>query len=220
MKQEGHIGVSLLVASPFVFALVVTGNIGLSILFVLTVSIISNLPDIDIWVSRSIVNKVLDIQHRGVTHTILFATIIGFITGLVYYTIGIHSFSYINFLVGFISGYMSIVSHILADLFNPTGVKFMPSIMNSSYSWDMFNYNNIIANFGFLLIGFYSIVISYSLLSDIQISIVIANYIIAIISSFVIIYLSKRISWKYNGRGIKYLDYLRPRKLIKKIIKF
>jgi inner membrane protein len=220
MKQEGHIGVSLLTVSPIVLAFVMTDNIRLSILFVLTVSIISNFPDIDIWISRSFINKILGIKHRGVTHTILFSTIIGILTGLIYYSIGIHSVDYVNFTVGFMAGFLSIVSHIFADLFNPTGVKFMPSMMDSNYSWSMFNYNNVIANFGFLIIGIYSIAISYSLLSTLPISIIISNYIILIVFSLITLYLSKKVSWKYNGRGIKQLNYLRPRKLIKTIFRF
>jgi len=78
---------------------------------------ISSLPDIDLeWQKRG-----FPIHHRGPTHSILFALIVGILLGgLLWY--GYHEMSW--FVIGFIAGGLGIISHLIGDSF--TYMEFKP----------------------------------------------------------------------------------------------
>lgn len=216
MKQEGHIGLSLLTISPIVLLLVLTENITLSLLFIFTVAILSTLPDIDIVIQGSIINKILGIKHRGITHTVLFSLIIGSITTVIYYSFNT---TFLFAYIGFFAGFIGIISHILGDITTSTGVNIAPRYNNSNYSFDWFNYNNVIANYGFFVLGAYSVVLPYTLDYNISNYLLISNYIILSFLLAVNIILAKKISWRYKRGSIPYLKYLRLRNMIKLIFR-
>lgn len=216
MKQEGHIGLSLLTISPIILILVLTENTLLSLLFISTVAILSTLPDIDIVIQGSIINKVLGIQHRGITHTILFSLIIGLITTVIYYTINT---TLLFAFVGFLAGFIGILSHIFGDIMTPTGVNYAPRYKNDNYSFDLFNYNNVIANYGFFVLGIYSVVLPYALNYNMDLSLIVGNYLILSVLLVFNIFLAQKISWRYKRGSIPYLKYLRLRNMIKLIFR-
>ncbi|WP_049972703.1 metal-dependent hydrolase [Haladaptatus cibarius] len=71
MYRHGHLGITLLILAPISYALVQTGQFALTGLLVLGVLIIEPLPDNDHWVPG--------LSHRGVSHSLLTAGVIGLI---------------------------------------------------------------------------------------------------------------------------------------------
>lgn len=197
MKQEGHLGYSLIINSPIIIGLNYIGYPSVSFLFTICIVVFCNFPDIDVKIERSRINRILNIEHRGITHTLLFCFVFGLLFGSVFSLI-INPIS-ISFPVGFLTGFMCIFSHILGDIFTPSGINISPLVLDKNYSLNMFNYNNIIANYGLLLTGSYTLILSYST-QHLETDVFIINYILAVILSVLIILISSRISWKYNGR--------------------
>lgn len=218
MKQEGHIGLSLLTISPIILLLVLTENITLSLLSIFTVAILSTLPDIDIVIQGSIINKILGIKHRGITHTVLFSLIIGSITTVIYYSFNT---TFLFAFIGFSAGFISIFSHIIGDIITPTGVNFIPLYMDSNYSFDLYNYNNVIGNFGIFILGLYSAVLPFVFISNVEVSdlIIFLNYIMLLFLLSVILVLANKISWRYKRSTIPYIKYLRLRNIVKLVFR-
>lgn len=109
MNHNGHFGLTLLIFSvlmlPFGFS---EGAIAVMFL----AAGLSSLPDIDIN---------LEIKHRGFTHNIFFALVIGIIFGILF------SYSTSDILwgiMGFTTGFGGVVCHLLGDAF--TSMKFEP----------------------------------------------------------------------------------------------
>lgn len=107
MHSEEHAGLTLILTS---LAMIPFGNNANAILVVVFTTSLSALPDIDLkWQKRG-----LPIHRRGITHSLLFALLIGTgFGGLLYYVytdVG-------GFLTGFLSGFLGIVSHLVGDAF-------------------------------------------------------------------------------------------------------
>lgn len=111
MLREGHLGLALLVLS--LIALPIGFGPGYSVLLTIVVgAALSPLPDIDVSTGMA--------HHRGITHSILFALIIGGGLAVVFeYAIG-----FPGVLIGFLSGFSGIMLHLLGDVF--TRHKFKP----------------------------------------------------------------------------------------------
>ncbi|RZN60719.1 metal-dependent hydrolase [Methanonatronarchaeum sp. AMET6-2] len=152
LHQEGHIGLCLLFYTPIVY----TGqHIGvpwiLLILSTATAISIANIPDIDL--------KTTFLSHRGFTHTILFALITGTTTGFLY--LGIASLfnpfpleiRIAVLLLGFLTGFLAITSHIAGDMLTPMGVKPYWPLKNKKISLSLFKARNRLANTIFLALG-------------------------------------------------------------------
>jgi len=102
MHAKGHFGLTLLVMSlisiPIGFG---PDNVMVFIIFLSAA--LSSIPDIDLR---------LGIKHRGFTHNILFALIIGILFGMLFgYSSGIF-----YGLIGFVSGFLGVMLHLLGDI--------------------------------------------------------------------------------------------------------
>ena len=71
MYRHGHLGIALLILAPISYALIQTGQFALAGLLALGVFFIEPLPDNDHWIPG--------LSHRGVSHSLLTAGIIGLI---------------------------------------------------------------------------------------------------------------------------------------------
>ena len=143
MYTVGHAGLTLLILSimmlPFGYD---TGKI---ILIVFAAGI-SSLPDIDLeWQKRG-----YPIHHRGPTHSILFALIVGILLGgLLWY--GYREMSW--FVIGFIAGVFGIVSHLIGDSFTYMAFKPLSPFSTKEIGFKLVSANNRIANEGFGTVG-------------------------------------------------------------------
>jgi inner membrane protein len=71
MHRHGHIGITLLVLTPITYGLTRSGHVALATLIVVGVLLIEPLPDNDHWIPG--------LSHRGVSHSLLTAGIIGLV---------------------------------------------------------------------------------------------------------------------------------------------
>jgi inner membrane protein len=69
MYRHGHIGIALLVLAPISYALILRNQVALAGLLALGILIIEPLPDNDHWIPG--------LSHRGVSHSLLAAGIVG-----------------------------------------------------------------------------------------------------------------------------------------------
>ena len=143
MYSKGHAGLTLVIMSllmlPFPY-----GTHALA-LIVLTATF-SALPDVDLKWQR----KGIPIQHRGPTHSILFALIAGLLFGA--------AFLYLNKdliwgAMGFVSGFMAVLSHMVGDLF--THHEFAPlwPFSKKRYAYHITTAGNKVANEGLATLG-------------------------------------------------------------------
>lgn len=107
MYAKGHVGLTLLMLSLLMFPF---GGNESTFLLIALASGVSTLPDIDLEWQR----EGLPVHHRGITHSILFAILIGSLLGGLFYY-GYESLPW--FVTGFMGGFLGIVSHLIGDSF-------------------------------------------------------------------------------------------------------
>ncbi|WP_226041704.1 metal-dependent hydrolase [Natrinema sp. DC36] len=148
MYQVGHYGGALAAYAPLGTIVTLGGYGEIAIVGGLVCVALSTVPDYD--------HRLPLIDHRGPTHTILFALLVG--AGLAALTAvlvdassafvdaGVVSFA---FLVGFVS----IGSHLLADALTPMGIRPLWPVSRRRYSLSVTTAANPIANYGLLGLG-------------------------------------------------------------------
>lgn len=160
MNSEGHFGLVSLLISPVILLLSVTVSHQVVLVFVVLTLICTGIPDIDYRLSRSIVGNLTGIEHRGFTHTIYFAFIMGFVT--LSFGSAIDRITYLGYFSMFLSGFLGITGHVLGDVLTPAGINYIPPVQQSAFSLDWFNYNNMFGNLGALFVGSASLSLSLS----------------------------------------------------------
>ena len=80
MYRSGHTGIVLIVYAPFAYVFLITGQPVLAVLFGLGILAIEPLPDRDFRISF--------LSHRGISHSLFAALLIGLITGMVGWLVG------------------------------------------------------------------------------------------------------------------------------------
>jgi len=158
MHREGHIGAALLAYTP-------VGGVALALgfdMFALVGGVVvvglSMLPDYD--------QRVPGLDHRGPTHTVWFALLVGLVLGVVgglagresgpLAVLGLAAF-------GFLVGVVTIGSHILADSLTPAGVRPFAPYRDRRYSYDLARASNPIANYALLAVGAAAVVLVIAL---------------------------------------------------------
>ncbi len=152
MHREGHYGASLLAYAPIGFVVIAVGypvaGVGGGALAVM----LAMLPDTDL--------QIPGIKHRGVTHTVQFAAIVGVPSGALVGAVAASaptSYAPIvagiaGFVFGFVTGAVSIVAHIAADALTPMGVT--PFGEDGPHiTFDVCRADNPIGNYGLLILG-------------------------------------------------------------------
>ena len=122
MYKRGHLGVALLTLAPITFWLLSTGSPVFGALVVGTVLYLAMLPDVD--------HRVPGIPHRGPTHSLLFAVVVGAVfagaASLVEPVLSIAVPGGVSMVAfGFLLGFGSVVAHLLGDVITPAGVNFL-----------------------------------------------------------------------------------------------
>jgi inner membrane protein len=105
MYSKGHAGLTLLLMSLIMLPFPFGEN---SLIIILLSTMLSTLPDVDLKWQRS----GIPIHHRGFTHSVLFAIVAGFVFGTVFWYTH-DTMTWVG--LGFISGFMGVVSHMVGD---------------------------------------------------------------------------------------------------------
>ncbi|MFW5903547.1 MAG: metal-dependent hydrolase, partial [Halolamina sp.] len=118
MYRTGHVGVALFLYTPLGVAVALAGYEPVAVLGAVVAASLSTVPDFD--------HQVPTIDHRGPTHTLAFAVLVGVaLAGVTATVIGTSSPAADVGVVAFafVVGTLAIVSHLLADVITPMGIR-------------------------------------------------------------------------------------------------
>ncbi|GAA0550188.1 metal-dependent hydrolase [Halorubrum ejinorense] len=148
MYRNGHVGASLAVYAPFGFVLTALTSLELGAAGAVGIASTAMVPDLD--------TRVPLVKHRGITHTVWFALLVGAVFGVVGAGLGLGSGVAAALLfggAGFLFGAVTIVSHLLADALTPMGIRPYAPVRDTEYTLDLFTAANPVANYALLGLG-------------------------------------------------------------------
>lgn len=148
MYRTGHLGVSLLLYAPVGLVLVASGQPDLAILGEVGMVSLAMLPDAD--------HDLPGISHRGSTHTVAFALLVGGILGTVGWVLDGQPASIWASeiaLFGFGIGTFAIVAHLVGDLLTPMGITPFWPVWTRNFTLGVTRADNTIANYALLGLG-------------------------------------------------------------------
>jgi inner membrane protein len=140
--RAGHYGVALLVYAPVGFALLLSGRPTLAVAGGAVVLALTPLPDYD--------QRVPVVSHRGSTHTVAFALLVGGVLSGVASAGGL-AVPLVGF--AFFAGALSVAAHLLADWLTPAGVRPFWPLTDREFSLSMTTAANPLANYLLLALG-------------------------------------------------------------------
>jgi len=146
MYKTGHYGAALLVYAPVGFALL-SVDPALAVLGSVGSVALSRIPDYDL--------RVPFLEHRGVTHTLLFLVAVAALLGAVgHQSAGAFGTDPIRTAgLGVVVALVAVGSHLLADALTPAGVPLLWPLSGRSYSVNVATASNPVANYGLLALG-------------------------------------------------------------------
>lgn len=161
MHRKGHLGATLALWSAIGFGLASVGFPETAAIALPIMGAVEHLPDADF--------KIPFMSHRGVSHTIWMALLIGVVTGLGGALLGdqligmgvadprpdgleVSIKTYLA-MAGFVFGTLGVLSHYVADMLTPTGVKLFWPLSDTTYTIDVWTASNRIANTVLLIVG-------------------------------------------------------------------
>lgn len=140
MYGKGHTGISLILYAPINAILIINSLYLEAVIGLAIILFFSSFPDIDI--------KISFIKHRGITHTIWFAFIIGFLCAFSFYLIPefyeeTFNMSTNSELIMFFVGTISIINHIVGDMITPAGIEpFSLGLLNKVYPFSKLSFTD------------------------------------------------------------------------------
>ncbi|WP_135662103.1 metal-dependent hydrolase [Halorhabdus rudnickae] len=156
MHREGHIGAALLAYAPVGFVALALGFQGIAVLGAIGAGALAMVPDYD--------QNIPGIRHRGITHTVWFAGLVGLVLGVAGVAIGFGQNDLLAAMglgmFGTVVGSGTILSHIAADSLTPMGVEPYAPIRDDHYTYGVARASNTLANYGLLILGGVAIVVA------------------------------------------------------------
>ena len=150
MHRNGHYGASLLAYAPIGFVVVAAGFLRAAVAGGVLTLALAMVPDWD--------QRVPNIPHRGPTHTVHFAAVIGALAGLLGAAVGSSVANGAGLAIlggaalGATTGAVSILAHIAADALTPMGVE--PFGDDGAHiSYGVCRADSTLGNYGLLAIG-------------------------------------------------------------------
>ncbi|ELY96077.1 metal-dependent hydrolase [Natrialba taiwanensis] len=143
MYRGGHAGFNALLYAPFVPLVARTWSLELAILGAVIAIAVANLPDID--------QPLPWLHHRGPTHTLWFAILIGIVAGIG--TALVVSPTRSVFMFGCVVGTASILAHLAGDIVTPMGLTPLSPLTRKHVTLNWFKSKNSYINRVVLLIG-------------------------------------------------------------------
>lgn len=145
MLRAGHLGLNSLLYAPIAITVALLGSFELAIWGAMIMIVGAHLPDLDTRTSL--------VKHRGITHTVWFAALIGGIcAGISIYMTLPHSLITVM-LFSFTMGAYGVIGHILGDIMTPMGIRPYRPVRDRKYALGMFKASNTLANSVFMFIG-------------------------------------------------------------------
>lgn len=158
MYRKGHYGVTLLLFAPVGAALVLAEASTFAYLTGVVMLWLAMLPDVD--------QRVPGVSHRGVTHTVAFAVVVGVALaagGIVAAdTIGYRD-PVMAATVGFFAGVLAVLAHLLADVLTPAGVPLLWPLSTRSFSLRVVRADNPFANYLLFAAGVFAAAVALAL---------------------------------------------------------
>lgn len=148
MHAPGHVGTALLVYSPVGLFLLIAGLDELAVLGGVGMVSLATLPDCD--------HRLPLVVHRGPTHSVVFALLIGGVLGTAGFVFG-EAFVDLSATVmatfAFVVGALAVLSHLAADSITPMGIRPLWPLSRWHYSAGIVRAKNPIANYLLLAVG-------------------------------------------------------------------
>jgi inner membrane protein len=151
----GHYGVSLLLYAPVGFAMALVGEVGLALLGGAGVLALARVPDYD--------QRVPGITHRGVTHTLLFAVLVGaaFAGGVVALSqVGANPLPASELgtpvAFAFAVGTFGILAHLAGDVLTPAGVPLLWPLSSRTYTISLTTADSTLWNYLLFALGVFA----------------------------------------------------------------
>lgn len=153
MYAYGHYGVALLVYAPVAFALLVADASLLAFAGGVVVLSVATLPDVDMRLPL--------VPHRGPTHSLLFAALVGAGFGAVGWALGQGAYQPLGdpaTAAAFLGamGALGVCSHLLGDVLTPAGVNVLWPLPGPDVSFYVARADNTLANWGLLGLGVFA----------------------------------------------------------------
>jgi len=150
MYAAGHYGVSLLAYAPVGATLVSTGRADLAFVGGAVVLWLATLPDID--------HRLPLVEHRGLTHTPVFALAVGGVLGAAAYAVAATAPDLLGTpreagLFGAFVGTYGILAHLLGDVVTPSGVPLLWPLSGRDVTLSLWTAKNRVANYGLFALG-------------------------------------------------------------------
>ena len=153
MYRPGHYGVALLTYAPLGLVIGLTGYEAAALVGCVLVVGLSTIPDYDYYIPM--------IDHRGPTHTLVFAVLVGVgLAGITTAVVGEDTaFAGLGVVAfAFTIGTVAIVSHLLADVLTPAGIRPFWPLSNRRYTLNLVKASDSVANYLLLGLGVVAIV--------------------------------------------------------------
>lgn len=147
MYRTGHYGVSLLLYAPVGFALLLAGYPAVALLGGAAMLVLAPLPDYD--------QRVPFVEHRGPTHSLAFALLVGVVLGGAGYvaapSLGLDP--QVVGVAGVAIGCYGIVAHLAGDVLTPAGIEPFWPVSAENYSLSATRADSTVANVLLLVLG-------------------------------------------------------------------
>ena len=153
MYRKGHYGVSLLAFAPIAFALLAVGRADLAAVTGGVMVWLAMLPDLD--------HRVPGIPHRGPTHSLAFAALVGGVFAAAGAALGsaagVGSVAGVTLpVVGFAIGALAVLAHLLGDALTPAGVNVLWPVSDRTYTVGLCRADDTVANYGLFAVGVFA----------------------------------------------------------------
>ncbi|MDF9747061.1 metal-dependent hydrolase [Natrinema salsiterrestre] len=148
MYRDGHAGFNALLYAPFVPLVSAGHSLELALWGAVLALATATLPDFDQGLPR--------IDHRGPTHTVWFALLIGLVTGAGTALVARSSFGAgggFSFGFGFVVGTCGILAHLAGDVVTPMGISPLAPVSRAHLTLGWFKSKNGRVNRAFLIAG-------------------------------------------------------------------
>jgi len=143
----------MLVYAPLGFALLIAGRADLAIAGEIGVCWLAMVPDQD--------RRVPFVKHRGSTHTVAFALLVGAVLGGVGWILGgrpaaIGAGSLAAF--GFAVGTLAVLAHLVGDVLTPAGIRPFWPLSGREFTLSVARADDAVANYGLFALGVFATV--------------------------------------------------------------
>jgi inner membrane protein len=148
--RNGHYGVALLAFAPVGASLVTAGFTEFAVVVGAGSLWLVMLPDVD--------HRIPGVSHRGITHTVWFALLVGAALGAAGFAVGQTGLGAPSgpeplALVGATTGLLSVGAHLVADTLTPMGIRPLWPLSRRTFTFSVVTADSRAGNYGLLSVG-------------------------------------------------------------------